>query len=115
MAQNALLALNVKSKGWIAMFLRTGKVVLKVFLFAACVLMVTGCSMQLPRAPEFGFNWESREGKSQEQLSEDKTACMREVRLLQSPGVSGPEGSTWGMSDIRAFDDCMRSKGWIKK
>jgi len=97
------------------MRLRTGRVVLKVFLFAACVLMFAGCSMQLPHAPEFGFNWESREGKSQEQLYADKTACMREVRLLQSPEVTGPEGVSWGMSDMRAFDDCMRSKGWIKK
>jgi len=97
------------------MRLRTGKVVLNVFLFATCLLMLIGCSMQLPRAPEFGFNWESREGKSQEQLYEDKTACMREVRLLQSPAVTGPEGGSWGMSDMRAFDDCMRSKGWIKK
>ena len=95
--------------------LENRQVVLKVFLFAACVLMFTGCSIQMPRAPEFGFNWESREGKSQEQLYEDKTTCMRDVRLLQPPDVSGPEGGSWGMSEMRAFDDCMRSKGWIKK
>ncbi len=97
------------------MRLRTGKVLLTVFLFSACVLMFAGCSMQMPRAPEFGFNWEPREGKSREQLYADKTACMREVRLLQSPDVTGPEGGSWGMSDMRAFEDCMRSKGWIKR
>ena len=97
------------------MRLRTGRVVLKVFLFAACVLMFAGCSMQLPHAPEFGFNWESREGKSQEQLDADQAACSQEIRLLQSPHVSGPGAGSWDMNDMRAFDDCMRSKGWIKK
>ncbi|MGA2403951.1 MAG: hypothetical protein ABSG91_19965 [Syntrophobacteraceae bacterium] len=97
------------------MRLRTRGEVLKVLLFAAGVIMLAGCGMQWPHAPEFGFNWVSREGKSQEQLYEDQTSCRRYVRMLQGPDFSGPGGSGWGMSEMKAFDDCLRSKGWEKK
>ena len=88
---------------------------MKLFLLTVGVIMLAGCSMQLPHIPELGFNWVSPEGKSQEQLIEDQTACRREVRTFQSPEFSGPGGVGWGMSEMRAFDDCMRSKGWVKK
>jgi hypothetical protein len=87
---------------------------LKLFFWAVGVIMLAGCAMQLPHVPELGFNWISTEGKSQEQLYQDQTGCRREVRLLQSE-FSGPGGIGWGMSEMRAFDDCMRSKGWVKK
>jgi hypothetical protein len=76
--------------------------------------MLAGCAMQLPHMPELGYDWVSVEGKSKEQISRDQTACMREVKL-QSPEFSGPGGVGWGMSEMRAFNDCMRSKGWTKK
>ena len=71
--------------------------------------------MQLPHVPEMGFNWVSTGGKFQEQLFQDEAACRREVSLIESPGSAGSSGAVWGMSEMRAFDDCMRSKGWIKK
>jgi len=90
-------------------------VILKLFFLAVGVIMLAGCAMQLPHVPELGYNWVSIEGKSQEQLYQDQTECRQEVRLLQSPEFSGPGGVGWGMSEMRAFDDCMRSKGWVKK
>ncbi len=88
---------------------------MKLFFLAVGVIMLAGCAMQLPHIPELGYNWVSMEGKSQEQLYHDQNACMREVKLLQAPEFSGPGGAGWGMSEMRAFDDCMRSKGWVKK
>lgn len=88
---------------------------MKLFFLAVGVIMLAGCAMQLPHMPELGYNWVSMEGKSQEQLYQDQNACMREVKLLQAPEFSGPGGAGWGMSEMRAFDDCMRSKGWVKR
>jgi len=89
-------------------------VILKLFLLAVGVVMLAGCAIQLPHVPDLGFNWVSMEGKSQEQLDQDQTACMREVSL-KSREFTGPGGVGWGMGEMRAFDDCMRSKGWAKK
>jgi hypothetical protein len=94
--------------------IQTKGVILKLFFLAVGVIMLAGCAMQLPHVPELGYNWVSMEGKSQEQLYQDQTGCSREVRLLQSPEFTGPGGG-WGMSEMRAFDDCMRAKGWVKK
>ncbi len=88
---------------------------LKLCFTAVCSIMIAGCSMQLPHVPELGYNWVSMEGKSPEQLYQDQTSCTREVKLLQPPEFSGPGGVGWGMSEMRAFDDCMRSNGWVKK
>ena len=88
---------------------------MKLFFLAIGVIMLAGCAMQLPHVPELGYNWVSMEGKSQGQLYHDQNACMREVKFLQAPEFSGPGGAGWGMSEMRAFDDCMRSKGWVKK
>ena len=88
---------------------------MKLLLLTVGVMMLAGCSIQLPHVPELGFNWVSLEGKSQEQLYEDQAACRRDVQTFQSPEFSGPGGVGWGMSEMRAFDDCMRSKGWVKK
>lgn len=86
---------------------------MKLFFLAVGVIILAGCAVQLPHLPELGFNWVSTEGKSQEQLYQDEAECRRDVKL-QSPEFSGPGGG-WGMSEMRAFDDCMRSKGWVKK
>jgi hypothetical protein len=88
---------------------------LKLFFLTVGVIMLAGCAMQWPHVPELGYNWVSTEGKPQERLYQDQTECRQEVRLLQSPEFSGPGGVGWGMSEMRAFDDCMRSKGWVKK
>ena len=57
-------------------------VILKLFFLAVGIVMLAGCAVQLPHMPELGFNWVSVEGKSQEQLDQDQTACMREVSSL---------------------------------
>ncbi len=88
---------------------------MKLLFLAVGVIMLTGCAMQLPHVPELGYHWISMEGKSQEQLYQDQTACMREVRFLQAPEFTGPGDVGWSMSEMRVFDDCMRSKGWSKK
>jgi hypothetical protein len=88
---------------------------LKLFFLAFGVIMLAGCGVQLPHMPEMGYNWVSTESKSSEQLYQDQTECRREVRSLQSPEFSGPGGVGWGMSEMRAFDDCMRARGWVKE
>lgn len=88
---------------------------MKLLFLTVGAIMLAGCSMELPHLPELTFNWVSPEGKSQEQLYTDQSACQREVKTFQSPEFSGPGGVGWGMSEMRAFDDCMRSKGWVKK
>jgi hypothetical protein len=77
--------------------------------------MLAGCGMELPHVPEFGFNWVSEAGKPQEQLYEDQAGCRREVAMLNPPLSSGPGDHSWDMNDMRAFDECMRSKGWTKQ
>ena len=108
-------ALETDSRYIDCCLIQTKGVILKLFFLAVCAAMLAGCAMQLPHVPELGYNWVSMEGKSQEQLDQDQTACMREVKLFQSLEFSGPGGVGWGMSEMRAFDDCMRSKGWVKK
>jgi hypothetical protein len=97
------------------MLLDVSKALLKVSICAAGAIMLAGCGMELPHPPELGFNWVSKEGRSQEQLYRDQTECRREVTLLYPPASSGPGDQGWGMSDVRAFDACMRSKGWSKQ
>lgn len=98
-----------------AVFSGFSGVVLRILFIAAGALVIGGCSLELPHMPEMGFNWESTEGKSAAQLEKDQAACRQEVRLSETPDLSNPGESGWGMSDSRAFDDCMRSKGWVKK
>jgi hypothetical protein len=102
-------------KGIDSMLLRITARILKVFFCAVGAAVLIGCAMELPHVPELGFNWISKEGKSQEQLYADQTACRREISMLYPPDSSGPGNRSWDMSDMRAFDACMRSKGWIKQ
>jgi hypothetical protein len=88
---------------------------LKLLLLGVGAVMLAGCSMQLPHLPEMGFNWVSTEGKSQDQLYQDQIECRREVSLIQSPDPANPGAAVWGMSQMKAFDDCMRTRGWEKK
>jgi hypothetical protein len=97
------------------MLLRISKAILKVFSCAVGASMLAGCGMELPHAPEMGFNWVSSEGKSQEQLYHDQSECRREVTMLYPSDSSGPGDRSWGIGDAKAFDACMRSRGWTKK
>ncbi|MGC9966458.1 MAG: hypothetical protein ABSE08_13730 [Syntrophobacteraceae bacterium] len=97
------------------MLLRISKAILKVFACALGAFMLAGCGIELPHAPELGYNWVSREGKSQDQLYHDQTECRRDMTLLYPVDSSGPGDHGWGMGDARAFDACMRSKGWTKE
>jgi hypothetical protein len=94
---------------------RIRKAILTLSFYAAGAFMLAGCGMELPHPPQLGFNWVSEEGKTREQLYHDQAECRREVRLLYPPDSSGPGERGWEMSDVRAFDDCMRSKGWTKQ
>jgi hypothetical protein len=96
---------------------RASDVVLKLLFFAFCFTMLAGCGMiEFPSKIEFGSNWVSPEGKSKEQLIEDQRECKRDMMLMspQFPG-SGMGGGGYDMSDIKAFNNCMRSKGWVKE
>lgn len=97
------------------MFLKLGKTILMVSSCAAGAIMLAGCGMELPHMPEPGYNWVSEEGKSQEQLYEDQAECRRDVTLRYPSDSSGPGDLAWGLGDARAFDACMRSKGWSKQ
>ena len=97
------------------MLLRISKVILKASFLAAGAIMLAGCGMELPHLPEPGFNWVSGEGKSPQQLYYDQAECRREVTLLYPPEPTGPGERGWGMAESRAFDACMRSKGWNKQ
>ena len=97
------------------MFLRIGTVILIVSICTAGAAMLAGCGMELPHRPEFGFSWVSNEGKTQEQFYHDQAECRREVAMLNPPGPSGLGDRGWDMTDTRAFDECMHSKGWTKQ
>jgi hypothetical protein len=98
-----------------SMLSKTTGSVLKMLFCAAGGLMLAGCGIQWPHVPEFGFNWVSAEGKSQEQLYQDQTDCRRDVALMYPPDSSGPGDHGMGASNMKAFDDCMRAKGWKKQ
>ncbi len=83
-------------------------------------ILVAGCnSIGLEPPPiEFGSNWVSTSGKSQDQFQADQADCKRNISMNRSQTLVGPGGTTadkWDMSEIRAFDSCMRAKGWKKE
>lgn len=90
----------------------------------ACLLffsvLCAGCeSIGLEPPPmEFGSKWVSTVGKSQDQYQNDQADCRRDISMNRSQTLVGPGGTTadkWDMSEIRAFDSCMRAKGWKKE
>ncbi len=92
--------------------------VLKLVFLALCSFMLAGCGVfEFGPRMEFGSNWVSKDGKSGEQLMEDQRDCKREVSLMnpQFVGQSGMGGGGWDMNDVRAYDNCMRSRGWVKE
>ncbi len=97
------------------MLLSLSEVILKVLICVFGAVMLVGCGMALPHMPEFGSNWISEEGKSHEQLYLDQSACRQDVILHHPSDFSGPGSDSWTMSDVKAFDECMYSKGWTKQ
>ncbi len=92
-----------------------GKLLLKVVAGAVCVTAIAGCSLvDFPRKLEFSVTWVSTEGKTKEQLDEDQRACTREAMLANTPAFPGEMGGGGG-GDMKVFDRCMRSKGWVKE
>lgn len=86
---------------------------LKLFVFALIVSVLTGCSMiDFPPKMEFKSTWVSKEGKTPEQLAEDRKECSRDAMMASSPAFFG-EGRSGG--DMKVFDSCMRAKGWVKE
>lgn len=63
---------------------------------------------------ELGTTWVSREGKTRAQLYKDQQACNHEVMMMRTPPFPG-QMSGGGGEEIRVFDSCMRSKGWVKE
>jgi hypothetical protein len=89
--------------------------ILGAFLFATCLTMVAGCSQfRLPSKTDFSSNWVSKEGKSKDQLYEDQKECTRDAKSVSSPAFPGEMGGGGG-GDMKAFDRCMRAKGWTKE
>lgn len=98
-----------------------GKSVPRFFLLVLCATMLAGCgSFQLPSRADFSAEWVPPEGKSRDQFREDQLDCRRDTVVISSPGFSSPGagmggGGNWGMAERKSFENCMRSKGWIKK
>jgi hypothetical protein len=90
-------------------------VTLKLLLLALGAVLLAGCATELPHLPEMGFNWVSRDGRSQDQLYQDQMDCRREVSVGQIANPTSQGGTVWGMNEMKAFNDCMRSKGWVKE
>lgn len=73
-----------------------------------------GCvTINLLPKMEVGSTWVSKEGKAQKELYKDQQECNREVMMLRTPAFPGQMGG--GIEDIRVFEGCMRSKGWVKE
>jgi hypothetical protein len=90
------------------------KAVLRFFAGVLCVVGLAGCSTaDLRSKMEFSVNWVSPEGKSKSQLSEDQKACTHEAMMMSAPPFPGEMGR--GGGDMKVFDNCMRSKGWVKE
>jgi len=83
-------------------------------------ILLAGCeTIGFERPPlEFGSAWVSTVGKSQDQFHTDQADCRRDVSMNRSQTTVGPGGNTaekWDMSEFRAFESCMRAKGWKKE
>lgn len=101
-------------------FEKTGRV-LKLFLILICLSVLACCALEdfVPKW-DYGSSWVSKEGKSRDELYQDQLECRRNVTMthpadVQGPGSGGTYGSGWDLSDIKEFDSCMRSRGWIKE
>ena len=95
-----------------------GKAFLKFFACGLCLATLAGCTMadvqsEFQSRMQFSVNWVSPDGKTKEQLNEDQKQCTHEAMLASAPPFPGELGSSGG--DIRVFDNCMRSKGWVKE
>ena len=92
-----------------------GKKFLTLFACILCTALLAGCTGNpLPSKSDFTMTWVSKDrSKSRDQLYEDQKECTRESKLASPPGFFG-EGSQGG-GDMKAFNNCMRAKGWVKE
>jgi hypothetical protein len=91
--------------------------VLRLCFLLCCSVMLCGCGMfEFNPRMDLGSNWVSKDGKSGEQLQEDQRECKREV-MIMNPQFSGQGGmgGGWDMNDVKAFNNCMRARGWTKE
>lgn len=92
---------------------------LKLLFLAFCLALIAGCSVvQFGPRPNFGTTWVSTNGTPSEQLHDDQAECRRDTVLMTPPGLplsGGTGGEGWGYSEMRAFDNCMKAKGWVRK
>ncbi len=95
-------------------------------LVAAGLLLfpLVGCSLR-----EYGLSWEpeedtwvSEEGKSLDQLQEDRADCRRDAMMNTAPRQigGGPGGDMMDQPEYnkvvrQVFQDCLRAKGWVRK
>ncbi len=90
-----------------------------MLLLAFLITLAAGCSMfDFNRKLEFGTTWVSAGGQSSDQLYDDEAECRRDTVMKSTPGLplsQGTGGDGWGYSDMKAFDSCMKAKGWVKK
>lgn len=104
-----ILGLNAIVKGLLMGF--------KIKLFGGLALLCAvsaGCA-ELDVFPkiEFGSTWVSKEGKSQADLYKDQRECNHEVMMLRTPAFPGQMSG--GAEELRVFEGCMRSRGWVKE
>jgi len=88
---------------------------LRLIFLCAGLSMLAGCNyFQIsPPSKDLGINWVSKAGKSKAQLDADKRECARDARSLSSPAFPGEMRHEAGY--MKAFDRCMRAKGWVKE
>jgi len=88
-----------------------------VVCLAAGFGIISGCgNFQFGRTVEFGSEWVSNRGESQEQFQRDQAECKHEANVVNYPrGYGAGGGDEWNLDYVMAFETCMRSKGWVKK
>ncbi|MEN6440964.1 MAG: hypothetical protein ABFD97_20530 [Syntrophobacter sp.] len=98
---------------------KTGGASLGLLPLALLLTLLAGCSMfDFGHKLEFSTTWVSTTGQPSEQLYDDQAECRRDGVMMSPPGLplsQGTGGDSWGYSDMKAFDSCMRAKGWVKK
>jgi hypothetical protein len=101
-------------RGIYSMTFERTKKLLKVLACIFCAASLAACSA-IPTKSDFTVTWVSKDGsKSRDQLYEDQKECTRESKITSGPAFFGEAGQGVG-GDMRAFNNCMRAKGWVKE
>ncbi|MCE5333377.1 MAG: hypothetical protein LLG06_02185 [Desulfobacteraceae bacterium] len=91
-----------------------GKVILRLFICTVCAISLFGCStFELPKKEDFSSTWVSKSGKTRDDLMQDQKECRHEASLVTPPAFPGEMGGSG--ADMKVFNACMRSKGWVKE